>query len=226
MKDTIKKIVGLDAEKLFWIIMAAFITGLIPILYLSGYVHATGDDYGYGILGLMRYGWRQVGLQTLVRAAETSVDYWYSWQGTWFTIFLMALQPEVFSPGGYWIVPWVMLGITIVSTSVVTYYFLVKKLELKTGIWACINLLLLFVMIQYFPSTKSGIFWWNGTVHYIIPYGLAMMAVYVDVPVSRYGKKTLFYICLYQYVLSGRFQLSGTAVCVNCFRIYGYFSEK
>lgn len=48
MKDTIKKIVGLDAEKLFWIIMAAFITGLIPILYLSGYVHATGDDYGYG----------------------------------------------------------------------------------------------------------------------------------------------------------------------------------
>ena len=33
MKDTIKKIVGLDAEKLFWIIMATFITGLIPILY-------------------------------------------------------------------------------------------------------------------------------------------------------------------------------------------------
>ena len=204
MKDTIKKIVGLDAEKLFWIIMAAFITGLIPILYLSGYVHATGDDYGYGS-GTHEV-WLETGsvLQTLVCAAETSVDYWYSWQGTWFTIFLMALQPEVFSPGGYWIVPWVMLGITIVSTSVVTYYFLVKKLELKAGTWACTNLLLLFVMIQYFPSTKSGIFWWNGTAHYIIPYGLAMMAVYGMFRFRDTAKKHYFiYVCISMFCLGG-----------------------
>ena len=44
MKDTVKKIIGLDPEKLIWIILVIFMAGLIPILYLSGYVHATGDD--------------------------------------------------------------------------------------------------------------------------------------------------------------------------------------
>ena len=65
---------------------------------------------------------------------------------------------------------------------------------------------------------------WNSSLYYSVWAGND--GSLWDVPVSRYGKKTLFYICLYQYVLSGRFQLSGTAVCVNCFRIYGYFSEK
>ena len=34
-----------------WITIAcvfAFLAGLVPVLYLAGYVHATGDDFGYG----------------------------------------------------------------------------------------------------------------------------------------------------------------------------------
>ena len=36
-----------------WITVAcvlAFLAGLVPVLYLAGYVHATGDDFGYGTL--------------------------------------------------------------------------------------------------------------------------------------------------------------------------------
>ena len=46
--DSTKKIIGLDTKKLSWIFLVVFIVGLIPLLYLSGYVHASGDDYGYG----------------------------------------------------------------------------------------------------------------------------------------------------------------------------------
>lgn len=173
-----KKLITLDQRKLFWILLGIFVLSLIPLLYLSGYVHASGDDYGYGA------GTHSVWLKTqslwptLKRAAITAKTYWYTWQGTWFTIFLMALQPEVFSPDGYWIVPGLMLGINIASTSLVTYYFLVKRFQLSKATWGCINILLLLSMIQYFPRTKSAIFWYNGTVHYIVPYCLAMITVY------------------------------------------------
>ena len=131
MKNTIKKIANIDTGKLSWLLGIVFIVGLIPLLYLSGYVHASGDDYGYGAGTHAIWLETHSVFQTLARAAKTSVDYWHGWQGTWFTIFLMALQPEVFSPNGYWIVPWIMLAITIAATSLVTYYFLVNKLELK-----------------------------------------------------------------------------------------------
>ena len=115
--------------------------------------------------------------QVLNAAGQTVQDYWIGWQGTWFTIFLMSLQPEVFWDNGYWIVPWIMLGLTIFSTLYLTEYVMVQKLRLPKATWISCTLILLLVMIQYFPSTKSGIFWYNGTAHYIIPYSMALVAI-------------------------------------------------
>ena len=178
MKSWIKKILLADQKKIAGILIGVFIIGLIPILYLSGYVHATGDDYGYGYRA--REAWlssRSV-WETLKAAGNTVAAYWNGWQGTWFTIFLMALQPEVFWNNGYWIVPWIMLGITILTTSVLTHYILLEKMHLGRSTWICADILVLTARIQFFPSTKSGIFWYNGCVHYIVPYGLAVLAVW------------------------------------------------
>ena len=54
-----------------------------------------------------------------------------------------------------------------------------------------------------FRSTKSGIFWWNGNSSLYYSVWAGNDGSLWDVPVSRYGKKTLFYICLYQYVRLG-----------------------
>ncbi len=113
----------------------------------------------------------------LKAAGQTVQHYWIGWQGTWFTIFLMSLQPEVFWDNGYWIVPWIMLALTIFSTLYLTEYVMVQKLRLPKATWISCTLILLLAMIQYFPSTKSGIFWYNGTAHYIIPYSMALVAI-------------------------------------------------
>ena len=115
--------------------------------------------------------------QVLKAAGQTVQHYWIGWQGTWFTIFLMSLQPEVFWDNGYWIVPWIMLALTIFSTLYLTEYIMVQKLRLPKATWISCTLILLLAMIQYFPSTKSGIFWYNGTAHYIIPYSMALVAI-------------------------------------------------
>ena len=115
--------------------------------------------------------------QVLKAAGQNVQHYWIGWQGTWFTIFLMSLQPEVFWDNGYWIVPWIMLALTIFSTLYLTEYVMVQKLRLPKATWISCTLILLLAMIQYFPSTKSGIFWYNGTAHYIIPYSMALVAI-------------------------------------------------
>ncbi len=191
MKSWIKRILLTDQKKIAEILIVFFIIGLIPILYLSGYVHATGDDYGYGYRAREVWSSSHSIWQTLKAAGNTVSAYWNGWQGTWFTIFLMALQPEVFWDNGYWIVPWIMLGITISTTSVLTHYIIREKMHLGRTTWICADILVLTAMIQYFPSTKSGIFWYNGCVHYIVPYGLAMLAVwacgkFIDTARKRY----------------------------------------
>lgn len=66
---------------------------------------------------------------------------------------------------------------TIFSTLYLTEYVMVQKLRLPKATWISCTLILLLAMIQYFPSTKSGIFWYNGTAHYIIPYSMALVAI-------------------------------------------------
>lgn len=199
-----KKVLECDHKKIAVFILALCIISLIPLLYLSGYVHATGDDYGYGTLTHSVWLDTHSVWQTLKAAAQTSVKYWYSWQGTWFTIFLMSLQPEVFTPNGYWIVPWIMLGINIFCTSLLTYYFMVTKIGLSRATWGCVDALLLFSAIQYFPSTKSGIFWWNGAVHYIVPYCLAMLAIWSFFRFSdTKGKRYIVTACICMFCLGG-----------------------
>ena len=172
-----KRNVNIHTKKIAIFTGIVFLISLIPILYLSGYVHATGDDYGYGARTHQMWLSTHSVWQVLNAAGQTVQDYWIGWQGTWFTIFLMSLQPEVFWDNGYWIVPWIMLGLTIFSTLYLTEYVMVQKLRLPKATWISCTLILLLVMIQYFPSTKSGIFWYNGTAHYIIPYSMALVAI-------------------------------------------------
>lgn len=227
MKKMWKKIITFDQKKIMWILLVVFVLSLIPVLYLSGYVHASGDDYGYGAQTHRVWLETRSLFQTLRRAAQTSVDYYNGWQGTWFTIFLMALQPEVFSPNGYWVVPWIMLGINIFSTSLLTRYFLVKRLELSEALWGCVNILLLFSMIQFIPRTKSAIYWWNGTVHYIVPYSLAMVAVYAMFRFADTAKKSfLFLTCICMFCLGGSSYLAPLFALIVLFYLLIFEGRK
>ena len=164
--------------KLAFFSIVMFVLSILPILYLTQYVHATGDDYGYS--ALTHAAWLESrSLIELMKASFATIQkYYIGWQGTWFSVFLFTLQPEVFSPDAYWIVPILMMFFIIIGTSFVGYYFLVCKAGMKKSSFVVIDCMALFSMIQFFPSTKSGIFWYNGAAHYVIPYFLSMLSIY------------------------------------------------
>lgn len=187
-------------------ILAVLILGLsiIPIVYLARYVHATGDDYGYGAFTHAAWLDSHSLWEVLKASFCTIAKYYKGWQGTWFSIFLFSIQPEVFSPDAYWIVPCLMLFLTATGTSLPLFYFLVKKTGLDKVSFIIIDCAILFIMIQFFPSTKSGIFWYNGAAHYIVPYFLAMLSVYFSVRyIDSYRKKFLVGTAMCMTMLGG-----------------------
>lgn len=168
----------LNDRNCFYGLVFLFLLSLIPILALSSGNYATGDDLGYSRLTHEAWEITHSPLKVLQAAAETVRGYYYGWQGTWFSVFLFSLQPEAFSPAGYVIVPALMLAVWLVTTGLLSYYLLVKKAGFGVCSFGSIYLLFAAAGIQFVPSTKSAIFWYNGAAHYIIPYGIAMLAIY------------------------------------------------
>ena len=167
----------ISGRLVFWGLLFLFLLSLVPVLMLSGTDCATGDDFGYGIL--TRRAWVDTrSLWEVFKAAGRTVQEFYQgWQGTWFSIFLFALQPEVFSAKGYVIVPVLMLVLWLLPTALLAYELLVRRAGYSVRSFGILFLLFSAAAIQFVPSTKSSIFWYNGTAHYVVPYALALLAI-------------------------------------------------
>ena len=210
------------------IIILFFILRLIPLLYMCRYVHASGDDYGYGMLPHLAWLNSHSFVEVLKAAGATVREYYYGWQGTWASIFLFSLQPEVFSPDLYWIVPIIMIFLTVISTSLLLFYILVKKLEFPLTAYGIINSCLLLMMIQFVPSTKSAIFWYNGTAHYIIPYFFAVLAIYSFFKfIDTYSYKVWLVALFSMFMLGGANYLAALlAPIILCFLLIVYGKKR
>ena len=97
-----------------------FVVSLIPIILLSTYNFPCADDLGYSIY--TRHAWVDThNLFAVLGAAGRKVAESYQiWQGTWASIFLMALQPGIFGDGTYWIGTLMLLAALVFSV----YYFM------------------------------------------------------------------------------------------------------
>lgn len=169
---------ALNAKALFFLMLLVFAISLIPILGLSGVNHATGDDFGYGKLTHEAWIATHSPIEVIKAAGETVKGYYNGWQGTWLSVFLFTLQPEVFSSRAYIIVPCLMLALWLGSTGLLTYYLLVKKGGFSKEYWGIVYLLFAMAGIQFVPSTRSAIYWYNGNAHYTIPYAIALLGIY------------------------------------------------
>lgn len=162
---------------LTYIITIIFLLSLLPILYLAGIDRASGDDWGYGLL--THRAWLESrSLVKVIQAALLTVrNYYRSWQGTWFSIFLFTFQPEAFSHEMYWIVPYIMLSLLIGSVSWFLYQVTVRFWHLSVKDFLLLDMTILFLLIQFAPRKKSAVFWYNGTAHYTVPFALALFAI-------------------------------------------------
>lgn len=145
-----------------------FVLSLIPLLALGRYNVMCIDDYDYG--RQIHDTWMETGslLQSVQTAWRQNMEFYREWQGTYISCFLMGLCPMNFKYDIAWVVPIIMIGMFAVSTFVLGRHILYRWLGLDKAGGSFVMFMLLFMFYQVLEAPFEGIYWYNGSTHYIL----------------------------------------------------------
>lgn len=103
------------------------------------------------------------------------------WQGTYTSIFLMALNSAVFGERLYAVVPALFLAIICFSTRFFLKTILLDWLKIDRIKYRIVLMVYLLLCIHSMPAHQSAFFWYNGAVHYLAPNAvlLCLIAFYI-----------------------------------------------
>lgn len=159
------------------VVLAALVTlvfaaSLVPILALSRYARPYSDDFSFGwpYRVLLREGGNPL-FSALRAAVSNAVAYYKSWQGSFSTILAGAVNPGIVNPRLYFLTTVLMLLALIAPTVLLCRrVFGAKGAELPL-----LAAPMLWLTIQYLPSVREGLFWYNGAVIYTFFYGVTVL---------------------------------------------------
>lgn len=154
------------------VLVILFVASLIPVFWLGSYGYPSADDYGFSAYSHIAWTGTHSIWQTLKAAGTTVIERWYGWQGTFSSIFLMALQPGIW--GQYGLVPLIMIGMLTLSTLFFLYVVMVKICQVRPAVFIGTAMLYLIFAVQCMVDKTQGFFWYNGAAHYMIPHSVAL----------------------------------------------------
>lgn len=188
------------------ILTIAYIVLLIPVLYIGRYNYHGADDFGFSAASHVAWEDTHSMLAVIKAAGETVVDRWHTWQGTFTTMFLMALEPGIYGDVFYHFVPFIMIGSMTASAMFLFYVLIVKIAGCEKSIWLSVSMLYLIYALECMINPNEGFYWYNGSTHYMIPHAMAM--VLVGVLLLAITSKHRVLLCVIASVLS--FLLGGS----------------
>ncbi len=167
--------------------LAALLLLLIPMLALGRYAVPAADDFGYSATAHHAYEASGSVLQAVRAAAVQAASTWYGWQGTFSGIFLMALQPALFSEGLYLLTPFVMLGALLlgVFSLCLALFDGLFRADRRAAVITAAAVCALCTQLP--PSPVQGFYWWNGAIYYVFFHGVAMAAAALAIRLVRKG---------------------------------------
>lgn len=192
-----------DSKKIGILTAILFAVSLIPIIYVGLHTYASGDDYWFSLYTYRA--WIDTGSiwEALKESFKLVVQMYTKWQGTWFTLFLFTLSPNNFHENGYILTVFISLGLLIGSFAYLADYYLVKKLQFSRGAATIVICMVLYPVIQYMPRTTSGLFWFNGIMHYSVPFFLGVLAVIHTHKFVEEKKIKDYIVLLFSFTLLG-----------------------
>ena len=145
-------------ERVRNLLFVVMIISLIPILYCSFFDYATGDDLGYSA-GVYQLLTQHASLAAILKEmfGEIKQSY-FSYQGTWSSLFLFQLQPGIWGERIYSITVWIALFFLLVGTGYFLKCLLWDIMHIsKSGFW-CIYIVMSVLTVQYMPKMRGGLF--------------------------------------------------------------------
>lgn len=220
-----KKLFDLINKRYKLVILIIGVILSIPFIFISVYSRPCADDFTYSLevhRVIINGNWNVLDL--IATAAKKSHDIYMTWQGTYTSAFIMALQPGVFNEKLYFLGPLLLLLLNYLCQ---TYFLnaLFKKINLKMNSWL-VSFILLIIVYEGIPSIVNALYWFNGSWHYI-PYfyetllNLGLLFNYID------SNKTwqLACSCTMSFLISGGNQVTSFTnilvlilFCIICYK--------
>ena len=152
-----------------WIWPTTYLLSLIPVLLLEKYNFPSADDFGFSTYTRLAWADTHNFRAVLAAACRKVAEVWQTWQGTYSSVFLMALQPGIFGDGFYWITTWIMIGGLTLSVWYLFKVIFQECLNGHRGISIAVASVYLLIAVQCMIDKTQGFFWYNGAVHYMVP---------------------------------------------------------
>ena len=165
---------------------------LIPLLYIATFNHASYDDLGFSINTHKEWITNSNAISTVKAAIENTRSIRGTWEGTYSTSFISALQPALFGEQYYFIGTWILLGGFLLAM-----WSFVNSLVKRTGVAGSPVALLLFslitlITIQFTPDPSEAFFWFNGGVAYTFLWSVALYRLSLAIKLTMKTKKTIW----------------------------------
>ena len=177
----------LPSRTLAGLVLCAFVLCLAPMLYLSRYDVPCADDYIYGTpahLALVHGG----NLSDALNAAlKHTVHVYRTWQGSYTAVFLMCLQPAVFSESLYCLTTWLMAAALFGGLFILCLCLMNKVFGLSRHIGTALAGMIGTLYLLLVPYPSETLYWYNGCIYYTFFHGFAMFAVAWAVSTAREG---------------------------------------
>ena len=165
-----------------------FLMSLLPLLLLGRYNVMCIDDYDYGLL--VHDTWIATGslYQCVLTAFEQVKIVFMNIQGAYTSCFLMSMCPMNFRYDSAFVVPIIMIGMFSVSSFLLGRQILTKWLGSDKYRASFVMFIMLFMFYQVIEAPFEGIYWYNGSVHYIFMESL-LFIILTLVSCAIWGEK-------------------------------------
>lgn len=159
-----------------YIMIILYVLLLVPMLYIAKYSIPQADDlsYGYIVHDLLKNS--RGGIIESIKFAFSNVyEYYFSWQGSFSSVFMMSLHPGTWKDFLYPITAFIMIGSLTFST--LFFCRIIFHRLCKMDIWSCriISILWLVANTQFLYSPSQGFYWYNGSVYYTFFYSISLV---------------------------------------------------
>lgn len=179
MREKLKKLERefLTRKAFCCLTILGFLFFIVPLLYIGRYNHGLGDDLRFPFH--VHCTWLNTHnlLEVVKTAFSTVASNYMKWQGTYSSIFFFAISPMAFGEQYVHVVPYIMIGMILISTAVLVHAVL-RRLFGMDG-YTCVSVTLTAVVMQcvFMYTPASGLYYYNAAVHYVFMQGFFNLTV-------------------------------------------------
>ena len=166
---------------------AVFLLALIPLYVLGFFAHPSVDDYYYGAETAALWQESSDAGAVVKLSWDMMKDSYQTWQGNFAAIFLMRLEPGLFSEEAYAAAPLILL--TSFAAAFLTASYLAFRRLLKAGKAAALGaaIAITFCALEFCYRPVDSFYWFNGGIYYTFFFALSLF-LYVLLIQAATGK--------------------------------------